>query len=132
MRQVLIPCTSTAWDAEAEQAKAMDRECVLKYGQRDRDLHLCSVQRSQQRRGYLMAQIETNIYGFCVRDTMNDGLGNMSGNGSAEWVLQWAREWHAQAPGHRVVLLGFVDADRMPELLRAQEPKIGKSPCPRP
>lgn len=120
MRQVLIPCTSPDWEAETDQARATDRECVVKYGQRDRDLHLCSVQRSQQMRGYLMAQLETNRFGFCVRDTMNDGIGNMSGNGSAEWALQWARDWHAQAPGHRVVLLGYVDAESMPDLLRAQ------------
>lgn len=120
MQQVLIPCNSSAWQDEADHAKAMDRDCVAKFGQRDRDLHLCSVQRSQQRRGYLMAKVTTNRYGFCVRDTMNDGLGNMSGNGSAEWALQWAREWHAEAPASRVVILGFVADDRMPDFLRAQ------------
>lgn len=120
MRQSLIPCTSQAWQEEVDHAKAMDRECVVKYGQRDRDLHLCSVQRTQQRRGYVMVQLETNIHGFCLRDTMNDGLGNMSGNGSAEWALQWARAWHAEAPASRVVLLGFVDDARMPDLARAQ------------
>lgn len=75
MREILIPCGSAEWQSERDQAKQTDRDCVLKYGQRDRDQHLCGVQRAQSSRGYLMAEVSTNIYGFCVRDTHNDGLG---------------------------------------------------------
>ena len=118
--RILIPCASIEWQSERDQAKLTDRECVKKYGQRDRDQHLCGVQRSQQMRGYLMAEVSTNIYGFCVRDTHNDGLGNMSGNGSAEWALDWARRWHAEAPQSREIIVGYIGQDRIPEFNSAK------------
>lgn len=105
MRKVLIPCTNQRWDADIEAAKALDVYAVRHHGQRDHDHHLCAEQRSQQRRGYTKVMLYQNIYGWCVRDTMNDGLGNMSGNfDTREAAVEWAREWHARAPDMRVVL----------------------------
>lgn len=124
MREVVISSTSAAWQAESDQAKQVDRDCVMKHGQRDRDQHLCGVQRSQQMRGYLMAEISTNIHGFCVRDTHHDGMGNMSGNGSAEWALDWARRWHAEAPHSREVVVGYIDQDLMREFTNATAPAV--------
>ncbi|ABD72106.1 hypothetical protein Rfer_4420 (plasmid) [Rhodoferax ferrireducens T118] len=69
---------------------------------------------------YLMAAVSTNIYGFCVRDTHNDGLGNMSGNRSAEWALDWARRWHAEAPQSREFIVGHIGQDRIPEFNSAK------------
>ena len=112
---LIFPCASDLWDKEIEDAKSIDRECVAKYGQRDRSHHHCCVQRQQQRAGYMMVEISTNIYGFCVRDTHNDGLGNMSGNGSAAFAVEWASNWHAARPTHRVVFVGYISKDRLEE-----------------
>jgi hypothetical protein len=120
MREILIPCSSESWQAEIDQAQAIDRECFVKYGQRDRDHHLCSVQRSQQMRGYTEAQITTNRYGFCVRDTMNDGLGNLSGNGTAEWAVEFARKWQSDVPGKRKVIVGYIADDQLPAFAAAK------------
>lgn len=122
MSEILIPCTRSEWKAELSEAKAMDRECVERHGQRDRDQHLCGVQRAQFNRGYLLAEISTNIHGYCARDTHNDGLGNMSGNGSAEWALDWARRWQAEAPQSREVVVGYIDKARMFEFASARAP----------
>ena len=104
MSPIIFPCTNPAWKADREAAKELDRYAVRAHGQRDRDHHLCAEQRSQARRGYMVAIIFQNIYGYCVRDTMNDGLGNMSGNFSTHAeALEWARVWHSRAPDRREV-----------------------------
>jgi hypothetical protein len=81
------------WAAEIEAAKEIDK-LAMRYGQGDPSHHLCAEQRSQQRRGFLSVHIMKNKYGWCVRDRMNDGLGNISGNGSLQFACEYAvRMW---------------------------------------
>lgn len=120
----LIPCASDEWQRKTLDAKAMDTMAVRYHGQRDPCHHLCAMQREQGRAGFVLAEISTNIYGFCVRDTLNDGLGVLlraeggrrGGNGSADRAIEWARKWHAEDPGRRAVVQGYIDADLRFEL----------------
>lgn len=119
----LIPCASDKWQRMTEDAKAIDRMAVRDHGQHDPCHHLCAVQRQQFREGFVLAEISTNIYGFCVRDTLNDGLGVMlrahggkrGGDGSAERAIAWARAWHAEDPTRRALVQGYIDSDLLEE-----------------
>lgn len=119
----LIPCASDKWQRMTLDAKGLDglvRDLHPGQGARiDYDAHLCSMQRQQEREGFVLAAISTNIYGFCVRDTLNDGLGVMlranggkrGGDGSAARAIEWARKWHAEDPSRRAVVKGYIDSD---------------------
>jgi hypothetical protein len=112
MTRVLFPVQSTKWAEQIADAKALDRYAVEKHGQRDRDHHLCSMQRQQQRDGYVQIEIGTWIGGYAVRDTINDGLGTLAGGRihpgmtQAE-AIEWARNWHAEDPTRREVIAGY-------------------------
>jgi hypothetical protein len=117
----LIPCASDKWQRMTERAKESDREftnTLAKVGQSnpDRDASLCAMQRQQAREGYVLAILDWNIYGFCVRDTLNDGLGVLwsgrHGDGTAEGALHFAAEWQARDPERReVTLSGYFPDD---------------------
>lgn len=111
-RTTLIAPTSTEWADGIARAREIDTIAVRDFGQHDRCHHLCCEQRSQQARGYVMVEIGTNIFGYCVRDTINDGQGVLFGGRSRPGTTQaealaWAREWHAQRPTHREVIAGY-------------------------
>jgi hypothetical protein len=131
----ILPVTTDKWDRMIGDAKGLDRLAVSLSSRRgyvDADNHLCAMQRQQAREGYVLAILETNIYGFCVRDTLNDGLGTLHsarwGGGSAEAALDFAIRWHAVAPEKREVILGYVSADRQAEL-DAAIAKAGGASC---
>lgn len=88
------------WYRDLNAAKALDRLAVAEFGQSDRDHHLCSEQRSQQARGLLCVRVDRNRYGWCVRDVLRDGLGNLSGNGSLEFAVEFALRLRAERPGN--------------------------------
>lgn len=123
----LIPCADDKWQRMTADAKSLDAMVRDMYpGQLariDGDAHLCAMQRQQEREGYVLAQIHTNIYGFCVRDTLNDGRGVLlqalggkrRGDGSATRAIEWARKWHAEDPERRAVVQGYIDSDLRPE-----------------
>jgi hypothetical protein len=118
MRQVIFPCATTKWREQAEKAKTDGRALFIKTGGRlaDIDRQLCCIQAAQQGAGYILAELTDNIYGFCVRDTMNDGGGRLSPNfKTALEVWEWARDWQAKDPERREVVLGYLDRDRRAE-----------------
>jgi hypothetical protein len=111
-RKILFDVTDPQWAERILSAKWMDAYAVGNFGQGDRDHHLCGEQRYQHRDGFRMVEVATNIYGYCVRDTMNDGQGVLFGGAyrkGTTWAeaLEWARQWHAGHPTHRQVILGF-------------------------
>lgn len=60
----------------------------------DQDAELCRRQMEELRRGCVLAQIDTNIYGFCVRDTHNLGGGRLSPNfNTLDECERWAEAW---------------------------------------
>ncbi len=68
----------------------------------DPDADLCRRQREEAAAGIVVAVLFKNIYGWCVRDTFNDGLGNMSGNfNTKEEAASWAASWIAADPARR-------------------------------
>lgn len=103
--------TDPRWALEIAQAKAWGEKNWLensRFGYQDRDGQLCAIQRAHQSAGFTEVQIETNIYGWCVSDTINDGMGVMFGGRVSpgtthDEALAWAREWHAAKPTHRKV-----------------------------
>ncbi|MES2347065.1 MAG: hypothetical protein V4641_05780 [Pseudomonadota bacterium] len=118
---LLIACATDKWQRMTERAKESDAEfttTLAKVGQSnpDRDAGLCAMQRQQARDGYMLVQLSWSIYGFCVRDTLNDGMGVLwsgrSDDGTAEGALQFAAEWQSRDPGRReVVLSGYFPED---------------------
>ena len=99
---VAIPCTDKKWDMEAKRAKELGQR-DLGYG--DPDANLCAVQSRHQQQGYQMAEISHNVYGFCLRDTNNNGAGRMSSNfAKYSDALEFAQQWHAERPAFREVL----------------------------
>lgn len=121
----LLPAASERWEHMMQRAKLQDRiavESASRDNSVDADAFLCAAQRKQARAGYVLAAVETNIHGFCVRDTLNDGLGvlySARGGGSAEAAIEFARRWHAEAPERREVIVGFIFDDRKAELAAA-------------
>lgn len=106
MKTIICECTDSSWQAELDDAKQVDAEAVRLHGQTDRCHHYVAVQSSQFRRGFLEAVIGSNRFGWCVRDTMNDGLGRMSNNmEKVEDAIQWAKDWHAKMPECRRVVM---------------------------
>ena len=70
----------------------------------DTDADLCRQQRADQRAGKILGTLASNIHGFCVRDTMNDGRGRMSPNfKTLDEARAWAVEWVAADPIKRVM-----------------------------
>jgi hypothetical protein len=111
-REIVCAPTDSQWFDGIEYARWLDAYAVLRHGQRDRDHHLCCEQRSQQNRGFMMVEVSTNIYGYCVRDTINDGQGVIFGGRDRRGTtkadaIAWAKEWHAQRPTHRMVIMGY-------------------------
>jgi len=110
--EVLFDFASPEHDDCMEAARWMDAYAVGNFGQRDRCHHFCAEQNSLQARGFRMVEVATNIYGYVVRDTHNDGQGVMyggrqrPGTTKAE-AIEWARAWHAERPTHRKVVVGF-------------------------
>jgi len=111
---LLIACATDKWQRMTERAKASDVEFthkLAKIGQSnpDRAASLCDMQRQQARDGYILAVVGWNIYGFCVRDTLNDGRGVLwsgrSDDGTAEGALRFAAEWQARDPAKREVVM---------------------------
>lgn len=118
MITILIVPTDPRWHADMERAREIDRMAVEEFGQRDPCHHLCSEQRSQQARGYMMVEVSTNMFGYCVRDTINDGLGVLFGGRARPGTtkaeaLEWARQWHAERPTHREVIMGYESASAL-------------------
>jgi hypothetical protein len=117
----LIPCTDGKWRRMTEDAKARDiafteRLAGIGVSNPDRDNSLCNMQLQQAREGYMLVKVDWNIYGFCVRDTLNDGAGVLwsgrTGDGTAEGALHFVAEWHARDPKRReVVLSGYFPED---------------------
>jgi hypothetical protein len=109
MRVTIYDCTNPAWGDQAKRAKASGvafANTVAPYAPPgvwiDRDAELCRTQRAQAAAGYVSAELSSNIYGYCIRDTMNDGQGRMSPNFKTPVeALLWAKEWHAKAPESR-------------------------------
>lgn len=111
---LLIPCASNKWQLMTERAKAQDVEFTerlakIGHSNPDRDAGLCAIQLQQARDGYVRVELGWNIYGFCVRDTLNDGQGVLwsgrSDDGSAEGALRFAAEWQARDPDRREVII---------------------------
>jgi hypothetical protein len=106
------------WDHLIAAAKALDAMAVREFGQSDPDHHLCCAQREQRARGYVMVEIATNMFGYVVRDTMNDGQGRLfggrmrPGTTKAEAVA-WASNWHAEDPDNREVIMGYCPDDQV-------------------
>jgi hypothetical protein len=112
---VLLDFASQRHDEVMEHARWMDAYAVGNFGQRDICHHFCCAQRQLQGEGFMMVEIATNIYGYVVRDTMNDGMGSLYGGRShpgttREQAIIWAREWHAERPTHRKVIFGYEGA----------------------
>jgi hypothetical protein len=110
--EVLFDFTSPRYAEVMEDARWMDAYAVGNFGQRDRCHHFCCAQRQLHAEGFRMVEVSTNIYGYCVCDTMNDGMGVIHGGRSRpgtarEEAIAWAREWHAERPTHRKVILGY-------------------------
>jgi hypothetical protein len=104
--QFLIPMPAR-YHAEVASARALDKLAREQYGQRDADHHLCCLQNQHLREGMLMYEIYRTIYGYQFGDTHNDGRGRLLHRGAtlAE-AIAYAREWHAQDPEKRGVILG--------------------------
>lgn len=88
---------------------AKDSPAVLEARSRglrvDPDGGLCAAQLRHASAGYVLAEVDWNIYGWCVRDTMNDGRGRMSPNlFTREDAIAWAHKWHAVDPTSREVI----------------------------
>jgi hypothetical protein len=103
---VIFECTDRTFEQQAQRANELGRQAMIQTGCRvDPDSNLCAAQIDAARAGFLRARIDSNIYGFCVRDTMNDGAGRMSPNfATPTEALTWAREWHQQRPALREVI----------------------------
>jgi len=103
---ILFQCTDRRFDLARVRAGAQGRQAMIDTGCRvDPDQNLCAVQSEQMSAGYTLARIDTNIYGFCVRDTNNSGGGRLSPNFSAvSEALAWARSWYEQRPALREVI----------------------------
>ena len=103
--------TDPRWALEIQEAKRVGHQNWLensRFGYQDRDGQLCAIQRQHQSEGFTHVVIDTNIYGWCVRDTINDGMGVMFGGRADpgtthDQALDWARAWHAAKPTHRKV-----------------------------
>ena len=68
----------------------------------DPDAELCRRQRADAAAGKILATLAKNIYGFYVRDTFNDGAGNMSGNfKTLDEARAWCAAWIAEDPARR-------------------------------
>lgn len=111
-RDVLFDFTSPRHDEVMEDARWMDAYAVGNFGQRDICHHFCCAQRQLHAEGFRLVEVSTNIYGYCVRDTMNDGMGVIYGGRerkgtTREEAIAWAQEWHAERPTHRKVILGY-------------------------
>lgn len=111
-REILFDFASSYHDDTMEYARWFDAYAVGNFGQRDQCHHFCCAQRELQAKGYLHVEISTNIYGYVVRDTMNDGCGVFFGGRlrpgtTLEEAISWARQWHAKDAEHRKVTLGY-------------------------
>jgi len=118
-RVILFDATDPQWAERTVAAKWKDAYAFGNFRQSDRNHHLCCEQQYQRRDGFRMVEVATNIYGYVVRDTMNDGDGVLFGgrgrNGTTrEEAIEWARQWHAEKPTHRMVVLGH---ERLPDQL---------------
>lgn len=112
MSRVTLFAPSPEWAQQMEDARQLDAYAVRYHGQTDRCHHFCAMQRQQQRDGFLMVEIATNMFGYCVRDTMNDGRGVLFGGRARHGTtqaeaLEWARAWQAERPTHREVIAGY-------------------------
>lgn len=112
MKPILFAATSDKWKNDIADARSLDKYAVAQHSQVDRDHHLCCVQRQHAREGYVLVEVATNIFGYCVRDTHNDGDGVLFGGRrrpgtTKQEAIDWARDWHNQLPTHREVIEGF-------------------------
>ncbi len=120
--EVVFSCASNRWKDMTADAKSLDRLAFTtqsRFGRVDPDAHLCAMQRQQAREGFVQAAISTNIYGFCVRDTLNDGHGvlhSARNGGGALAAVEFAKAWHAADPERREVIIGYVNAAQRSEL----------------
>lgn len=103
---ILFQCTDRRFDLAAERARQLGRQAMIDTGCRvDPDQNLCAVQMEAMSAGYTLARVDTNIYGFCVRDTNNYGGGRLSPNfPTAGEALAWARRWYEENPSLREVI----------------------------
>lgn len=111
-REVICEFASREYDESMEGARWMDAYAVGNFGQHDRCHHFCAEQNSLQARGFRIVEVATNIYGYVVRDTHNDGMGVLFGGRERPGTtkadaIAWARQWHAERPTHRKVIIGF-------------------------
>lgn len=110
-RVTLFAVQNEEWAKRLDDARWLDAFAVGNYGQRDTCYHFCLEQGYQHRDGFRMYEVATNIYGYVVRDTMNDGDGVLFGGRARPGTTQaeaveWARKWHAERPTHREVISG--------------------------
>jgi hypothetical protein len=71
----------------------------------DPDAELCRRQREETAVGIIKATLARNMYGFCVRDTYNDGAGNMSGNfKTLAEAMAWASAWIVEDPAKHILV----------------------------
>ena len=111
-RAVLFAVQSDEWRQQLDDARWLDAYASAHHGQRDLTHHFCAVLRQQQTAGFVVLEVTENIHGWCVRDTMIDGLGVLFGGRSLPGTtyaeaVEWARRWHAERPTHREVVAGF-------------------------
>lgn len=120
MRQIILQSRSLKWDHMIAAAKAQDEVNATRHPgyASSRDAELCRAQQEQRNGGYIMVEIATNMYGYVVRDTMNDGHGVMFGGGSRPGTTKadavaWAHTWHAEDPDNREVIMGYDPNDQV-------------------
>lgn len=103
---ILFECTDQRFDLARVRAGEQGRQAMIDTGCRvDPDQNLCAVQAEQMGAGYTLACIDTNIYGYCVRDTNNNGGGRLSPNFPTPLeAINWARNWHGEKPALREVI----------------------------
>lgn len=111
-REVVCEFASREYDDSMNAARWLDAYAVGNFRQHDPCHHFCAEQNSLQARGFRIVEVATNIYGYVVRDTHNDGLGVLYGGRSRPGTtkaeaIAWARQWHAERPTHRKVIMGF-------------------------
>jgi hypothetical protein len=101
---------TTLWDEQAARARESGKKFaadVAPYAKGrgvDVDANLCAVQAEQAAKGVVWATFFKNVYGWCVRDTNNNGGGRMSPNfKTVPEAIAWAAQWHAKDPEKRRV-----------------------------
>ena len=117
--QALFIPTSDKFDNEVKLAKEADSSAAISRG---RGYYLNAIQNHHQSLGAYVMQITTNKYGFALRDSHNDGIGNIAPQGcNASEVLQLAYNFYSKDPEKRTVIIGFISDEFKEEFDKALE-----------